>query len=159
MEKEKNIIANFYTAFSQLNAEDMVKYYHPEVIFEDPAFGVLKGARAGNMWRMLLSKVTKDNFKVTFSEVNVKGDTGEANWEAFYPFSKTGRKVHNKVHASFLIKDGLIIKHIDNFSMHSWARQALGMKGFFLGWTSFFKKEIQTQTNKTLDLYIKRNRL
>ncbi|MFT5249077.1 MAG: hypothetical protein ACI93P_000800 [bacterium] len=41
-----SIIHNLYQAFDQLDAETMVSYYHKNIIFEDPAFGFLKGDRA-----------------------------------------------------------------------------------------------------------------
>ena len=48
-----SIIENFYQAFDALDSEGMVKCYHSEVKFEDPAFGMLTGEKAKNMWRML----------------------------------------------------------------------------------------------------------
>ena len=44
-----NIIQNFYEAFHNLDAETMVSFYHPDIEFEDPAFGKLNGERAKNM--------------------------------------------------------------------------------------------------------------
>ncbi len=49
----KSVIEKFYQAFEELDAESMIECYHNEIIFEDPAFGVLKGEKAKNMWRML----------------------------------------------------------------------------------------------------------
>jgi limonene-1,2-epoxide hydrolase len=49
----KNIVEAFYETFANLDAENMVKYYHPDVVFRDPAFGELKAERTKNMWRML----------------------------------------------------------------------------------------------------------
>ncbi|MCK5702831.1 MAG: nuclear transport factor 2 family protein, partial [Cyclobacteriaceae bacterium] len=72
------------------------------------------------------------------------------HWEAYYSFSKTGRKVHNIINAEFEFKDGKIIKHIDNFDLYKWSKQALGIQGLILGWTGFFKKKLHKQTNKML---------
>lgn len=49
----KSIIEKFYQAFENFDAEGMIEYYHNEIKFEDPAFGVLRGEKAKNMWRML----------------------------------------------------------------------------------------------------------
>lgn len=49
----KTVIQIFYDAFTKLDANTMTSYYHDAVIFEDPAFGVLKGERANAMWQML----------------------------------------------------------------------------------------------------------
>jgi hypothetical protein len=49
------------------------------------------------------------------------------------------------------MKEGLIIKHLEDFNLYSWSKQALGLKGFLLGNTSFFKNQLNQQTNKLLD--------
>ena len=85
------------------------------------------------------------DFKVT-SEAS-------AHWELRYIFSKTGRKVHNMIDASFELKDVEIIKHKDVFSLHRWAKQVLGFQGFLIGGTSFFKKKLQSQTKHLLRKY------
>jgi ketosteroid isomerase-like protein len=147
----KEIINKFYDAFEKLDAETMCSCYHDEVVFEDPAFGVLEGDRAGSMWRMLCESQRGKNFRIIASNIT----ENSAHWEAFYVFSKTGRKVHNQIDAYFEFKDGLIIKHTDNFNLRNWAIRAIGFKGFLLGGTSFFKNKLQTQTNHLLDKFIK----
>lgn len=149
----EELITKFYTAFKNLDAETMVSYYHDDIVFEDPAFGVLKGEHAKNMWLMLLASQKGKDFKVTFSDVKANKNSGTALWEAKYVFSKTGRHVHNKVSAYFEFKDGLIIKHTDTFNLHKWASQAIGLKGKLLGGTNFFKRELQKQTNSLLDKF------
>ena len=51
----KNTITKFYTAFAKSDHQQMAACYHEDIIFEDPAFGQLKGERASKMWEMLLS--------------------------------------------------------------------------------------------------------
>tara|TARA_R110000787_G_scaffold59922_13_gene135912 strand:- start:8107 stop:8568 length:462 start_codon:yes stop_codon:yes gene_type:complete len=145
-----SIIHNFYQAFDQLDAEIMVSYYHKNVVFEDPAFGVLKGEQANNMWRMLCLSQKKNQFNVVPSNITVNENNGSAHWEVHYVFSKTGKKVHNKIDATFEFKDGKIIKHTDYFNLHNWAKQALGFKGYLIGGTSFFKRKLNAQTNRLL---------
>lgn len=149
----KNIIEEFYQAFSNLDAENMVKYYHQEVVFQDPAFGELKGNRAKNMWRMLCDSQQGKGFKVSYQVIDFKGDRAKANWEAIYTFSQTGRKVHNKISASFIIENGLIVEHIDDFDLYDWSKQAMGWKGYLLGNTSFFKNKLQQKTNALLSRF------
>ena len=153
----KSIIEKFYQAFENLDAESMVECYHKEIIFEDPAFGVLKGEKARNMWRMLCSSQKGKDFKVKASNIEFENQKGKAHWEAFYIFSKTGRKVYNIINAEFEFKDGKIIKHSDHFNLYRWSRQALGFKGLLLGWTSFFKKKLNAQTNKLLSKFEQNN--
>ena len=151
----KDLIKQFYTAFTDLDAEKMVSYYHEEVVFEDPAFGVLKGERAKNMWRMLIASQKGKKFIVEASCFRYENQKGFAHWEAQYIFSQTGRQVHNMLEAEF--KDGKIIKHTDSFNLHSWAKQAMGLKGLLLGGTGFFKKKLQEQTNRLLTKFEHRN--
>lgn len=149
------LINSFYDAFQNLDGKKMVSFYHKDIIFEDPAFGILEGNRAKAMWQMLCESQKGKNFRVEVSDIT----ENTAHWEAFYNFSKTGRKVHNKIDAQFEFKDGLIIKHIDTFNLHNWAKQAMGFKGWLLGNTSFFKRKLQSQTNYLLDSYINEKKL
>ena len=146
----ESIIEKFYTSFQNLDAEGMASCYHDDVVFEDPAFGKLKGVHASNMWRMLCNSQKGKDFRVEFSDIKATENGGSAHWEAYYTFSQTGRKVHNKIDATFTFKDGKIISHVDHFDLHRWATQAMGMKGSVLGWTGFFKKKLQSQTNNLL---------
>lgn len=147
----KQLIEQFYTAFANCDAETMVSCYHEDIVFHDPAFGELHGKHAGNMWRMLCAaQQGKQDFRIEYSDIRTDEQQGTAHWEAHYTFSQTGRKVFNKIDASFEFKDGKIIKHTDHFSLYKWASQAIGFKGSLLGWTSFFKNKLQQQTSKSL---------
>lgn len=146
----QNTIQRFYTAFQSLDAEAMVKFYHNDVVFEDPAFGVLKGEHAKNMWRMLINSQKGKKFVVQFSEVQEDESNGTAKWEALYKFSHTNRWVHNHIYAQFEIENGLITKHIDRFNLFTWSCQAMGLQGYLLGWTPFFQRKLQEQTNGLL---------
>jgi ketosteroid isomerase-like protein len=155
----KTTIENFYNAFTNLDAEGMIACYHDDIIFEDPAFGILQGEHAKAMWQMLCASQKGKDFKVISSNIRSDGDTGSAHWEAFYTFSKTGRKVHNKIDAKFEFKDGLILKHTDDFNIHKWALQAMGLKGLLFGGMHFFKIKLQKQTNYFLDKFIEEKKL
>jgi ketosteroid isomerase-like protein len=154
-----DVITKFYTAFKNLDADTMCACYHEDIVFEDPAFGVLNGNNAKAMWQMLCESQKGKNFSVEVSNIKANNEEGSAHWEAHYNFSKTGRKVHNKIDATFQFKDGLIIKHTDVFNLHQWAKQAMGFKGFILGGTGFFKSKLQKQTNHLLAKYIKEKKL
>jgi ketosteroid isomerase-like protein len=146
------LITNFYEAFAKGDAETMVGFYHNDIQFRDPAFGNLRGEDAKNMWRMLIGR-NKGNIKITFSKVVTNEKTGSANWVAEYVFSQTNRKVINVIAAKFEFADGKIIKHTDNFDIYKWTKQALGIKGYLLGWTAFMRKQIQQQSGKLLKKY------
>ncbi len=146
------LITNFYEAFAKGDAEAMVACYHNDIQFHDPAFGDLQGEDAKNMWRMLIGR-NKGNIHITFSHIVANEKTGSANWKAEYVFSQTNRKVINIISANFEFADGKIIKHTDNFDIYKWTKQALGIKGYLLGWTAFMRKQIQQQSGKLLKKY------
>jgi len=155
----EKILKKFYTALNNCDGATMVSCYHEDIVFEDPAFGILKGERAKAMWLMLTESQKGKGFKVDFSNVKANENNGLAHWEAFYKFSQTGRKVHNKIDASFEFKDGLIIKHTDVFNVHKWAKQAMGIKGLLFGGMGFFQKKLNSKTNYLLDKFIKEKKL
>lgn len=151
----ERIIENFYTAFQQGDADAMAACYHPDVEFEDPAFRKLKGAEVSSMWRMLLER-GKGEIEISFYEVEADDNTGAATWEAIYFFSKTKRKVHNIIQASFEFQDGKIIKHTDVFSFWRWSRMALGPIGLLLGWTPFLQNKVSKTSRGLLAVYMKK---
>jgi limonene-1,2-epoxide hydrolase len=152
MNTNEQIIEEFYAAFSAQNAETMASCYHPDVVFEDPAFGKLHGKDAADMWHMLIERA-KGNLHVEFSDIHANAQSGTAKWTATYHFSKTNRNVVNKIKAYFEFKDGLIIKHTDSFDFWNWSRQALGTTGLLLGWSSFLRKKVQNQALEALRKY------
>ena len=96
------------------------------------------------MWRMLHRR-SGGNLDVTFGNVRPAGEGVQADWEARYLFSKSGRKVHNVIRASFLFRDGKIIRHQDRFDFWRWSRMALGFPGLLLGWTPFLRNKVRNE--------------
>lgn len=154
MHPNQALIERFYTAFQQKDFRTMQQCYHPEVRFSDPVFPKLKGEEAGLMWEMLLTR-SKD-LAITFKNVQADNKKGSCDWEATYTFGRTGRLVHNVIHAEFLFRDGLIARHDDSFSFHKWASQSLGLMGKLLGWSRFLERKIQTQAAEGLEKYIQK---
>jgi Ni2+-binding GTPase involved in maturation of urease and hydrogenase len=156
MNANENLITKFYTAFGNADAKTMSECYHPKIHFIDPAFGLLKEEQVSKMWEMLLLK-SKGNIKIEFSDVIADEFNGSAKWTATYVFSKTNRKVINKIGAEFVFQDGLIIKHTDSFDVWKWSKQAFGITGQLLGWTGFFQDKIQEQALLSLKKFQEHN--
>lgn len=152
MNSNEQIIEEFYAAFASQNPETMASCYHPDVIFEDPAFGKLHGKDVSDMWHMMIERA-KGNLEISFSDIHANEKSGSAKWVAKYHFSKTNRNVVNKIQAFFEFKDGLIIKHTDHFNFYEWSKQALGTTGLLLGWSSFLHKKVQRQALESLRKY------
>jgi ketosteroid isomerase-like protein len=152
MTPNKKTLIKFYTAFNNGDASTMCECYHPKIKFRDPIFDLLKENDVCQMWKMLIEK-GKGNTKIKFSDVNADQYIGSARWVATYNFSKTNRKVVNKIHAQFQFKDGLIIKHTDDFDIWTWSKQAFGIKGYLFGWTGYFQNKIHQQALLSLKKY------
>lgn len=150
----EELIHRFYTAFSRGDAQGMIDCYHDDVEFSDPAFGPLNSQQVRAMWKMLAER-SKGQAKVTFRDIWADDKKGGAYWEAVYPFSKTGRTVHNKIHAAFELKDGKIYRHHDRFSLWAWASMALGPVGLLLGFTPLVRSRIRKEALLNLDAFMK----
>ena len=152
MHPNEELITHFYTCFSQRDAAGMIACYDPTILFSDPVFQDLKGARAGAMWTMLLGR-SKD-IEIIFRDIQADDHSGTAHWDAYYTYTATGNRVHNSVNTQFQFRDGKIIHHRDIFDLWKWASQALGFSGRLLGWTPFMQKTIQQRAQATLDAYL-----
>jgi SnoaL-like domain len=152
MTSNETTIIKFYTAFANSDVSSMCECYHPNIEFRDPAFGLLQGEQVCLMWKMLLER-GKGNINIVFSEVKANEHIGSAFWVAKYNFSETHRKITNSISAKFQFKEGLIIKHTDDFDLWKWSEQALGLRGLLLGWTGFMQKKIQEKARKSLQKY------
>jgi len=156
MQSNEQLIHDFYLAFRQKNAAGMNACYSNNIVFYDPVFGLLENGRAKDMWEMLCSGA-KD-LDIQFSNIKDLGDNYyTCDWVASYTFSQTGRKVINKVRANMKIDDGKIIEHSDAFSLHRWAKQALGFSGWLFGWNRFYQQQIKNKARRNLMKYIERN--
>jgi len=142
----KKLIEKFYQSFADANVEGMISCYDDAIEFQDPVFGLLKGTEAKNMWRMLVSP----KVKITFFNIQADDKTGSTNWVAEYIFPPTGRKVINRIAARFEFRDDKIIKHTDYFDFWKWARQALGVPGYLLGWSPMLKNKVRQQAKSQL---------
>ncbi len=141
-------IERFYAAFGNRDHRIMADSYAPRARFRDPVFLELEGARIGTMWRMLCERAT--DLRIECGPVRATGTSAECEWQAWYTYSASGRPVHNRIAASFELRDGLIVRHDDKFALYRWARQALGVKGLLLGWTPPVRRAIRTGAARAL---------
>lgn len=152
MTPNEKLLAKFYTAFANADAQTMCECYDLDIQFQDPAFGILKGSDVCTMWKMLLGK-SNGNVKIEFSNIKADEYRGSAISVAKYRFSKTKRTVINTVRSEFQFKNGLIFKQTDNFDIYKWSKQAFGWTGYLFGWTGFFKRKIQENALVSLKKY------
>jgi ketosteroid isomerase-like protein len=151
----RELIERFYSSFARRDGDEMAASYAPDATFSDPVFVDLRGEEPGAMWRMLTSQA--DDLRIELLEHEAGGDRGSARWRAHYTFSQTGRTVVNDVRARFrFASDGRIAEHVDEFSFHRWASQALGPPGMLLGWTPILRRSVRTRARGSLDRFMGR---
>lgn len=156
MDNNEEIIRRFYTAFQQLDYKTMQDCYSEHPIFNDQVFGILEGEEVGAMWEMLCKNAR--DFSLEFSNIKMLDEEyATCNWTAKYTFSKTGRKVVNRIKAHMRIQDGKIIEHTDQFDLWKWSRQALGLPGLLLGWSGFMKNRIRLNARKNLERFMEKS--
>jgi ketosteroid isomerase-like protein len=151
MHPHETLIREFYAAFARRDAEAMARCYHDEVFFSDPAFPKLRGEEARDMWRMLVARAS--DLEIVLDEASADAQGGRARWTARYTFSKTGRKVVNRIEALFAFRDAKIVRHFDTFPFWRWSAQALGPLGQLLGWFAPVKWMVRKQAAKGLDAF------
>jgi ketosteroid isomerase-like protein len=147
MHPNAELIDRFYRAFAQRDWAGMGRCYHPQVHFSDEVFD-LHGADAAMMWRMLCTNGR--DLQLEWRDAAADERSGRAHWDARYTFNATGRKVRNRIDASFEFRDALIVRHVDRFDFWRWARQALGAPGWLLGWSGFLQRKVRAQAAKNL---------
>jgi ketosteroid isomerase-like protein len=148
------LLERFYSAFARRDHVTMAGCYAPDATFSDPVFPSLQGAEVAGMWRMLCERGT--DLRIQFRDVDATSETGSARWEAWYTYGPRRRPVHNTVAARFQFQGGLILSHVDDFSLTRWARQALGPPGVLLGWAQPFQNAIRIHAGRSLRRYLER---
>ena len=141
------LIARFYAAFARRDWQAMAACYHPDAHFTDEVFD-LHGADVAAMWRMLCTSGRE--LRVRAGNISADDRQGQAQWNARYMFSATGRPVHNRIDARFEFRDGLIARHVDRFDFWHWSRQALGVRGWLLGWTPLLRRKVRAKAVASL---------
>jgi ketosteroid isomerase-like protein len=152
MHSHEKLIQEFYAAFNARDYVTMQQSYHADTRFYDPVFQELNADQVKAMWQMLLSS-SKDLI-VKASEIKADDSKGSCRWDAWYTFSRTGRKVHNIIHATFQFRNGKIINHHDDFSLWRWSSQALGMPGKLLGWSPLVTNKVRRTAQNALRKYM-----
>jgi len=152
MNSNEQLLEKFYTSFQQKNWKGMQECYHSEVVFSDPVFQNLKGKEAFAMWHMLIN-AGKD-LTLAFKNIKANNLTGSCQWDAYYSFSRTGRKVHNIIQAQFTFTDGKITDHTDSFDLWRWSRMALGAPGILLGWSPVIQNKIRGTAKSSLQKFL-----
>jgi uncharacterized protein len=152
MNVNEQAIATFYSALQNRDYRTMQNCYAEKVIFFDPVFEDLVDEEVRLMWEMLCKRAT--DLSIQFSNVHADDEYGTCDWVATYTFTKTKRRVVNKVKAHMRFQNGKIIEHSDQFKLSDWCSQAFGLKGVLLGRTGWFQKKVGKLAQQSLYDYI-----
>jgi ketosteroid isomerase-like protein len=156
MHINETTIRRFYTAFQNKDSAEMGRCYDDSIVFSDPVFAWLEGEGVRKMWEMLCQRGA--DLQISFGPIELLDEEyATCSWEARYTFSATGRKVVNRVKAHLRLRDGLITEHSDAFDMYKWCRQALGWKGWLLGWSGFLQNRVRRQALRSLEKFMQKN--
>ena len=158
MDQQSALIKTFYESFSRRDSEGMNACYASDIVFSDPVFGMLEGERARAMWRMLCAQAS--DFSLTYGPIEILDhEYATCEWVVRYRFSKTGRRVTNRIKAHMRIVDGQITEHSDAFRLSTWIGQALGWKGQLFGWTGVMKRAVQKKALQGLEKFMEKEKL
>jgi ketosteroid isomerase-like protein len=152
MHPNATIINQFYEAFKRKDYATMQGLYHEEATFTDPVFQQLNAREVRAMWEMLIG--AGRDLEISWQDVTAEAEGGRCRWDATYTFSRTGRKVHNIIRATFVFREGKIIQHTDVFDFWRWSRQALGVTGILLGWTGIIRNKVRRTARKGIDNFM-----
>jgi len=153
MTEQEQLITSFYYAFQRGDYAFMQRCYSDNVVFTDEVFRELNAAEVRAMWEMLIKRGR--DLHITFGMARADGNEVTIQWQATYTFSKTKRKVINRVQATFVLENGKIMKHRDHFSFYRWGQQAFGLTGLLLGWTGYFRNKVRRSARRSLASFLK----
>lgn len=152
MHPNVELLDSFYSAFAAGDHETMASAYADAATFSDPVFPKLDANKARAMWKMFCT--SGNEIQLTYTNVQADDLKGSVEWEAVYRFPKTGRQVHNKIHANFRFQDGKIVEHRDRFDLYAWTRMALGPVGVAAGWTPMLQGQVRKQAYGQLQRFM-----
>ena len=148
------VAERFYEAFMVRDHYTMGLLYAEHATFSDPVFPLLNARGARTMWKMLLTRAEDLGIEVKILEDSPTH--ASVDWVAHYTFGATGRPVVNRVHTEMALSNGRIVRQVDSFSLWRWSRQALGAKGWLLGWTPVVRDRIRAQAANSLREYARK---
>lgn len=154
------LLVRFYTAFAMLDHAAMAACYEPDARFADEVFDLSGREQIAGMWQMLCDATRRnglDAWSLRFDNIEANDTHGQAQWQANYRFSATGRPVHNRIDAEFIFRNGRILTHHDRFDFWRWSKQALGLPGWLLGWSPMLRKKVRAQAAANLQAFCTRN--
>lgn len=149
----KEVVENFYNAFSLLDYSTLKNYLSPNVIYNDPVFGLLEGDAVFKLWKMKCERLREFSFEFGNIE-ELDNEYATCEWKISFFHRPTGDVVTMPGKAHLRILNNLIAEHSDAYKMSDWLAASKGLRGKLLGWTGFMKRKEQNIYRRLLDRYI-----
>lgn len=134
------LIEELLGALSKGEGARLATFYTDDARYEDPLCGTVKGDRIGRMW---IVRTGEHRVGVDVHSHEAGDTKGQARWMQTTVHPETRRKIAVEVRSTFTFRDGRIAEQRDAFSFYRWARQALGMLGWTVGWTKSVRVSMQ----------------
>ena len=149
MDQNEQTIIHFLDSFSKRDFEEMNRMYSDDIVFFDPKVGLLREGIAKKLWKYQYENV--NNFSFSFGEV-IQVDEEYYTCEniILYRHPQTKRKIKDKRKSYFRMENGKIVEQSDAFKFYAWNRQAFGIMGWVLGWSTFFQKRVKNNILSSL---------
>jgi hypothetical protein len=148
------VAERFFEAFMVRDHYTMGLLYAEHATFSDPVFPLLNARGARLMWKMLLTRA--EDLGIEVKVIEDSPAHASVDWVAHYTFGATGRPVVNRVHTEMALSNGRIVRQVDSFDLWRWSRQALGARGWLLGWTPLVRDKIRAQAAHALREYARK---
>lgn len=142
------VAERFYEAFMVRDFYTMGLLYANHAAFSDPVFPNLSAKGARLMWQMLLTEA--EDLALDVEVLEDTPDRARVRWVAQYVFPPTKRMVVNKVQTDMRFAAGKIVQQVDQFSFWRWSGQALGARGWVLGWTPMVQNKVRAKAAQSL---------
>jgi hypothetical protein len=137
-------VETYWNALARADWATMGACYSPAAEFRDPVFH-LRGPDIAAMWKALMAD---SDVRVACDPLIIEANRAHGTWTATYTFSLTGRRVINRVQSEFVFQDGHITWQRDSFNFWRWSGQALGWRGWLLGWTPLVRRRVQRMAHR-----------
>jgi len=142
------VAERFYEAFMVRDFYTMGLLYANHAAFSDPIFPRLSAKGVRLMWQMLLTEA--EDLAIDVKVLEDSPERARVQWVAHYAFPPTKRVVVNRVQTDMRIAAGKIVQQVDQFSFWRWAGQALGPRGWMLGWTPMVQNKVRAKAAESL---------
>lgn len=121
--------------------------YHPKAEYMDELFS-LKYREILALWYSCMLPEMKLEVKV--KSIEQFKDVVVTKWTISYTISSINRRITLDEIGRFEFEDGLIIRHTDKYSFHSWCTQALGVAGMLASWSKWLRSKVRNQAYSSI---------